>query len=103
MRLLVALETTVVLGFAIGAVCFTLARTKITQPLREKIKARNTWLGNLVGCPYCLSHWFAFGAAGLYRPRIVHLWLPLDVLVAAMVMVAVAAFVWGLIHKAATQ
>lgn len=103
MRLLTALVTTIVLGFAIGAVSFTIARTKITQPLREKIKGRNTWLGNLVGCPYCLSHWFAFAAAGLYRPRIVHLWLPLDVLVAAMVMVAIAAFVWGLINKAITQ
>lgn len=97
------LITTVVLGIAIGAVSFTIARTKITQPLRAKIAGKNTWLGNLVGCPYCVSHWLSFAAAGLYRPRIVDLWLPLDVLVAAMVMVAISAFTWGLIHKAATQ
>lgn len=99
MHLLISIEITIVLSVAIGAVSFTLARTKIAQPLREKIAARNTWLGNLVGCPYCLSHWFAFGAAGLYRPRLVHLWLPLDMLVSAMVMVALAAFTWGLITK----
>lgn len=102
MHLLISLEVTFVLGVAIGAVCFTCARTKITEPLRKRIKERNAWLGNLVGCPYCLSHWFSFVAAGIYRPRIVDLWLPLDVLVAAMVMVAVAAFTWGLIQKAAT-
>lgn len=38
----------------------TLAKEKIFAPLREKLGGKDTWLGYLVSCPYCVSHWIAF-------------------------------------------
>ncbi|MBC8132224.1 MAG: DUF1360 domain-containing protein [Deltaproteobacteria bacterium] len=37
----------------------TIARERIGEPLRRRLTARNAWLGYLVSCPYCLSHWIA--------------------------------------------
>lgn len=38
----------------------TVARERIFAPLRERLGGRDTWLGYLVSCPYCVSHWVAF-------------------------------------------
>lgn len=37
----------------------TIARERIGEPLRRRLGGRETWLGYLVSCPYCLSHWVA--------------------------------------------
>lgn len=50
--------------FAVSAVVMgiaqTVAREKIFEPLRERLGGKETWLGYLVSCPYCASHWLAF-------------------------------------------
>lgn len=38
----------------------TIAKERIFEPLRRRMGGRDTWLGYLVCCPYCLSHWIAF-------------------------------------------
>jgi hypothetical protein len=38
----------------------TIAKERIFLPLRERLGGRETWLGYLVSCPYCLSHDLAF-------------------------------------------
>jgi uncharacterized membrane protein len=38
----------------------TIARERICEPLRARLGGRETWLGYLVSCPYCVSHWIAF-------------------------------------------
>lgn len=37
----------------------TISKSKIFQSLRERAKARSPFLGELLGCPYCLVHWVA--------------------------------------------
>jgi hypothetical protein len=37
----------------------TIARERIFAPLRDRLGGKETWLGYLVSCPYCLSHWVA--------------------------------------------
>jgi hypothetical protein len=50
--------------FAVAAVVMgisqTIARERIFEPLREKLGGKETWLGYLVSCPYCASHYVAF-------------------------------------------
>ena len=58
------------------------------------------WLSTLVGCPYCLSHWMSWGAVLVYRPRLLHLWLPLDLFASSWPVIAVAMFTAGLLAKA---
>lgn len=37
----------------------TIARERIFEPLRTRLGGKQTWLGYLVSCPYCVSHWVA--------------------------------------------
>lgn len=87
----------VVLASSVAAVAFTIAKTKVTAPLRFKIMTKNEWFGNLFGCPYCLSHWLSFGAVGVYRVTIIHKVLVMDYVVTAMAMVALSALFLGVI------
>jgi hypothetical protein len=38
----------------------TIARERIFGWLRARLGGQDTWLGYLVSCPYCASHWIAF-------------------------------------------
>lgn len=122
--------TAAVLAPAVGAAAFTVARTKVTEPFRAWVAAaharwvrENTpakqappapldattaplpvqasrWLSTLVGCPYCLSHWLSWGSVAIYRPRLVHAWLPLDLFTSSWPVIAGAMLTAGLLAKA---
>ena len=49
----------------------TIAKEKIFEPLRDRLGGKDTWLGYLVSCPYCCSHWIAFVVVPLTRTWIV--------------------------------
>ena len=55
--------------FAVAAVVMGLAQTiskeRIFLPLRERLGGKDTWLGYLVSCPYCASHYIAFALVPL--------------------------------------
>jgi hypothetical protein len=38
----------------------TLTRERIFEPLRRRLGGKETWLGYLFSCPYCVSHGIAF-------------------------------------------
>ncbi|RKG76128.1 hypothetical protein D7W79_18580 [Corallococcus exercitus] len=38
----------------------TLTKERVFAGLRERLGGKDTWLGYLVSCPYCASHYFAF-------------------------------------------
>ncbi len=38
----------------------TIAKERLFAPVRERLGGKETWLGYLVSCPYCASHWIAF-------------------------------------------
>jgi hypothetical protein len=77
----------------------TIAKEKVFEPLREKLGGKETWLGYLVSCPYCLSHWLAFvlvPLTGATYVRVVPRWgivsTVLDVFLSSILVVVVAAF-----------
>jgi hypothetical protein len=37
----------------------TIARERLFAPLRARLGGKESWLGYLVSCPYCVSHWIA--------------------------------------------
>jgi hypothetical protein len=55
--------------FAVAAVVMglsqTLTRERLFAPLRERLGGKETWLGYLVSCPYCASHYVAFALVPL--------------------------------------
>lgn len=83
------MTVTILLGLAVAAVATTIARGKIFSGLREWVWGRWEWAGELLRCPYCLSHWLAAGAAAYYQPDYGGHWLA-DWLVATFALVAIA-------------
>jgi hypothetical protein len=43
----------------------TIAKERIFEPVRERLGGKETWLGYLVSCPYCASHYLAFALVPL--------------------------------------
>lgn len=41
-------------------ISYTITKERIFRALREKLGGRETFLGWLFSCPYCMSHWVAF-------------------------------------------
>ena len=77
----------------------TLTKERIFAPLRERLGGMDTWLGYLVSCPYCASHYIAFVLVPLtntYVIRVPHDWgLASDVLgwfLSSILVTFVAAF-----------
>jgi hypothetical protein len=62
--------------FAVAAVVMgisqTLTRERIFAPLRERLGGKETWLGYLVSCPYCASHYVAFALVPLTGTYPIH-------------------------------
>lgn len=58
-----------VIGICVGTISNTISRTNVFKPLRLAIYRRNLWFGELIRCPYCLSHWVAFAAVAFFGPQ----------------------------------
>ena len=87
-----ALAIATVLALAVAALSLTITKAAVFKDLREWVNGRNEWLGKLVSCPYCTSHWVSFILVGIYRPVIVQsaVW-PVNLAVSAFVIVGLAA------------
>lgn len=63
--------------FAVSAVVmglsYTIAKEELFRPVRDRCGGRETWLGYLVSCPYCVSHWIAFIVVPLTGTYSVHM------------------------------
>src|SRR5687768_9595446 len=77
----------------------TVAKERIFAPVRRFLGGNETFLGYLVSCPYCVSHYFAFGLVWLTGLRPVDVvvgpsWLQavLEWFCASILVVSIAAF-----------
>lgn len=55
----------------------TLTKERIFAPLRKKLGGMETWLGYLISCPYCASHYIAFVLVPItetYAVQVPHEW-----------------------------
>ena len=56
--------TLVLISLAVSSMSMTVSQTAMFRPFRLRLYARSRFIGKLVSCPYCLSHWLAFGFVG---------------------------------------
>lgn len=47
------------MGVATGVAALTITRARPIRPLRDWIFLHSLWWGELISCPYCMSHWIA--------------------------------------------
>jgi hypothetical protein len=77
----------------------TIARERICEPLRARLGGKETWLGYLFSCPYCVSHWIALilvPITGTFPVNVVARWGPvagvLRWLLSSILVAVLAAF-----------
>lgn len=89
------MEQIIYLSFVTASLSFTVTETRLLLPVREWLKGKNPFLGELLSCGYCLGHWIAFALVAVYRPKLFEsLWL-LDYFFTALVISWLAAFQWA--------
>jgi hypothetical protein len=58
------------IGLAVASITMTISMSNLMEPLRVQVSKLGRWARELIHCPYCLSHWFAFavvwGKFGLF-------------------------------------
>jgi len=88
--------TLIYLSLATASISFTITETKIFKPLREGLKRRSSFLGELFQCGYCLGHWVAFLLTALYKPNLFNSWWPADYFLTALVIAWLSGIQWAL-------
>ncbi len=89
----------IVLALATAAISVTTSKSRLFASAREWSAKKNTWLGELVSCSYCTSHWVAITLVVIYQPVVVSQWVVIDLFVSVFVIVAIAAIVSGVVIK----
>ena len=87
------------LSAVVMGIAQTMTRERLFEPLRNRLGGHDTWLGYLVSCPYCVSHWLAFvlvPLTGVYGIRVQVRWglltTVLDWFLSSLLVVVIAAF-----------
>jgi hypothetical protein len=90
------MKTVIYLSFVTASISFTVTETKLFKPLREWMKKKSTFLGDLLSCGYCFGHWVAFALAAVYQPRLFASWWLLDYFLTALVIAWFSGIQWAL-------
>lgn len=62
--------TGVFLALAAGVAATTITKARVFAPLRQRARG---WLGYLLSCPYCASHWLVIAGQAYYQVNLAHL------------------------------
>lgn len=89
-----------ILGIATGAISLLLTKSAVFNFLHEWLEKHTPFLGEMLNCTWCTSHWVALLFVLIYRPRLVYVFAPLDYLVSVMVLVFISALVARTIYSA---
>jgi hypothetical protein len=85
------------LSLVTASVSFTVTETKLFKPMREWVRIKSVWGGDLVSCGYCFGHWVALALVIIYQPQLFQCWYLLDLLLTALVVAWLAGFQWALL------
>lgn len=87
------------LGLAVGTVSYTITKGSIFGPLRVWVIERSYWLGKLMQCPYCMSHWVAIVAMLVFHPQMIGGNIVADYIATAFTLTGLSALTAGSIFK----
>lgn len=87
------------LALAVSAISTTISLSSLFAPIRRRCRRYSRWLGRLVNCAYCSSHWIAFAAVAWYHPRVMDGWWLANWVVVVFAVVAIANVMTGIIRK----
>lgn len=82
------------MSFVTASISFAVTETKTFIPVREWVKMRNSFLGELLSCGYCFGHWVAFALVAIYQIKLFESWWPLDYCLTGLAIAWLSAFQW---------
>lgn len=86
-----ALLVVLILSLPVAAISLTITKSSLFEPLRKWLLDKSEWLGQLISCPHCTSHWVSFALVAIYHPRMLQsAWWLVDLMVSAFAIVALA-------------
>ena len=93
------------IALAGSTISMTLTKAMIFKPLRDKIKSKSDFFGDLFTCPYCMSHWVNLLLLELTQPSLLSLFPRIIIpgvnhVLVWLALVAISAYGSGLIYKA---
>lgn len=89
------MEKVIYLSVVTASISFAISEAKVSLPFRDWMKKKNSFLGELFCCGYCLGHWVAFALVAIYRPRLFESWWLLDYILTALFIAWLSSFQWA--------
>ena len=96
----------VILAMAVSVMSLTVTKTKVFKFLRDWIKSKNKFIGELFSCPYCFSFYPSAVLVVLYGSKIRLLTdgiVSIDYVISYFCLVCLASFFTGFIYKSISQ
>jgi hypothetical protein len=93
--MMTSIEKIIYLSLVTASISFSVTETKLALPLRDWVKKKNYFLGELISCSYCFGHWVALALVVLYQPRLFEFWWPLDYFLTALLIAWLGSFQWA--------
>jgi hypothetical protein len=90
------MEEAIYLSLITASISFAVTETKLFLPLRNWVKGKSAFMGELVSCGFCFGHWVAFALVAIYQPRLFQEWWLLDYLLTALVIAWLSGFQWAM-------
>ena len=87
------------LGLCCGTISYTITKGSIFGPLRVWLIERTYWLGKLVQCPYCMSHWATILAMLVFQPKMIGGNVVADYIATGFALTGLSALAAGSIFK----
>jgi Protein of unknown function (DUF1360) len=106
----------IVFGIATGAISLFITKSTLLNGFHTWLEKKSPFLGEMLNCPWCTSHWVAGFFTIIYRPLLIDwgwrpAWMftnpvvnfvltPVDYAVTIFVMVAISAVTAGTMYRA---
>ncbi len=89
------IEKAIYLSFVAASISFIVTETKLFAALREWLKRKNSFCGDLVSCGFCFGYWIAVALVAIYKPRLFVSWWLLDYFLTATAIAWLSGFQWA--------
>ncbi len=90
----------IIISLAIASISYTISHSELFKPIRFFLCKNINWLGKLISCPYCLSHWISFGLmVYIYKMSIWSALGSLDVFIMTFAAITLSAIWIGMISR----
>ena len=89
-----SIEKVIYLSLITASISYTVTETKLFKSVREWIKGKSYYFGELLCCGYCFGHWVSFALVIIYKPRLFVFWEIIDYFLTALVVAWLSAFQW---------